>query len=181
MKIFIDPGHGGADLGASNQEIGVSEANVNLQVGIYLNDLLISRGFETKMSRTTDVAVSLDTRANEANEWGADYFISIHCNSSENPEASGTETFCRRPNTTAEGLAKSVQAELVKELKLRDRGVNYANFAVLRLTDMPAILVELAFISNNKEATLLKNPDFQKRCALAIANGLNYFIDAKPS
>lgn len=178
MKIFLDPGHGGFDPGAVNTSTGLKESDVNLDVALELGKLLESNGYLIKYSRTTDEPVSLDTRANMANEWSANYFVSIHCNSSVVETAKGTETFFYREGITSEKLAKVVQNELVDQIKTKDRGTSIANFAVLRLSFMPSILVELAFISNNEEAALLATKDFRNKCAKGIENGLVKFIDS---
>ena len=175
MKIFIDPGHGGADPGAVGSS-GLTESSVNLDVALRLGELLTESRQSVKYSKTTNISMTLAERARLANEWGANYFVSIHCNAAENSTAHGTETFCYRADTTAERLAKSVQNNLVSQIGLRDRGVKTANFTVLRLTTMPAILVELAFISNPEEERLLSSNRFRQNCAIGIANGIMAFI-----
>lgn len=175
MKIFIDPGHGGGDPGAVGPS-GLTESSVNLDVALRLGNLLNESRQTVKYSKTTNISMSLAERARLANEWNANYFVSIHCNSAENPTANGTETFCYRTGITAEQLAKSVQNNLIAQIGLRDRGVKTANFAVLRLTTMPAILVELAFISNPEEERLLDSNKFRQNCAIGIANGIMAFI-----
>lgn len=174
IKIFIDPGHGGNNPGAVS-ETGLREADVNLDVALKLGRILVSWGYEVNYSRTSDTTVSLSQRANMANEWGANYFVSIHCNSNENPDIGGTATYYYRRGTTSERFAIVVNTNLVRQIELRDIGVISANFAVLRLTNMPAILVELAFISNPVEAQLLSTNSFRQNCAIGIANGIAQF------
>ncbi len=174
MKIFIDPGHGGNNPGAVSQT-GLKEADVNLDVALKLGRILTTWGYEVKYSRTDNITVSLTQRANMANEWGADYFVSIHCNSNENPNITGTSTYFYRRGTTAESFAIVVNNNLVRQIELKDLGVFAANFAVLRKTYMPAILVELAFISNPNEALLLSTNTFRQNCAIGIANGIAQF------
>ena len=176
MKIFLDPGHGGADPGAVNTALGLRESVVNLDTTLILGGLLQAQGHTVQYSRTTDTAVSLSTRARMANDWGADIFISIHCNAVDNPLAHGTETICFRAQTRAEQLAKDVQTALVAANGLRNRGVKTMNLAVLRLTRMPAILVELAFISNPHEAQLLSQRSFRETCARGIDTGVQRYI-----
>lgn len=174
MKIFIDPGHGGNNPGAVSAD-GLREADVNLDVALKLGRILTSRGYEIRYSRTENTTVSLTQRANMANEWGADYFVSIHCNSNENPNIGGTSTYFYKRGTTSENFALVVNNNLVRQIELRDLGVFSANFAVLRKTYMPAILVELAFISNPEEAQLLSTNTFRQNCAIGIANGISQF------
>ncbi len=175
MKIFIDPGHGGTDPGAVSTK-GLRESEVNLQVAQRVGSILTGGGITVKYSRETDVYVSLDQRARMANEWGADFFVSIHCNASDNLSANGTETLYFRENSISENMANAVQISLVDTIKRRDRGIKTQNVAVLRLTRMPAILVEMAFISNVEEAVLLGQQDFQEQCAIGITNGIFNFI-----
>ena len=178
MKVFIDPGHGGSDPGAVNESFGITEAFVNLDIAKRLQSILYARGYETMMSRTTDDFVGLRERANMANNWGANYFISVHSNASENPNANGTETLYHRENTTGERLANEIQVQLILQNNLSDRGIiPRPNLAVLRLTNMPAVMAEVAFISNPKEAALLASPEFRQQSAQAIADGFTNFIN----
>jgi len=179
MKIFIDPGHGGTDPGAVNQNFGITEASVNLDTANRLNNILTARGYETRMSRTTDTFVGLRERAEMANDWGADYFISVHSNANDNPSANGTETLYHRNNTRGERLANEIQKELILQTNRTDRGiVERPNLAVLRLTNMPAVMAELAFISNPEEAALLSTPEFRQKAAQGIADGITNFINS---
>ena len=177
MKIFIDPGHGGTDPGAVNLSLGITEAEVNLDTALRLERILKARGYETKMSRTTDVFIPLATRAQMANEWGANYFVSVHSNASEDPLSSGTETLYYSDNSPGHELAKEIQHQLILQNGLKNRGViPRPGLAVLRLTAMPAVLAEMAFISNPQEAVLLSTPDFRQRCAQGIADGVTEYI-----
>lgn len=174
MKVFIDPGHGGKNPGAIGPN-GLQEANVNLDIGLKLGRILSNWGYEINYSRTTDTTVTLSERARLANEWEANYFVSIHCNSNVNPEANGTSTYFYRTGTIAESFALTVNNSLVRQIERKDLGIFSANFAVLRLTRMPAILVETAFISNPYEASLLATNTFRQNCAVGIANGIAEF------
>lgn len=174
MKIFIDPGHGGSNPGAVSAT-GLQEATVNLDVALKLGRILQNWGYEIKYSRTENVTVSLTERSALANEWGADYFVSIHCNSNESTSAAGTSTYFYRVGTVAESFARVVNTNLVRQIELPDLGIFSANFSVLRRTVMPAILVELAFISNPAEARLLSTNTFRQNCAVGIANGVAQF------
>jgi len=176
MKIVIDPGHGGdpkygGDPGAIGPS-GVHEKDVNLAVSEKLHSLMVSAGVEAYMTRIGDVEVPLAKRAEKANNIGADYFISIHCNASVSPTAHGIETYYYYGSAPGKALAKAVQAELVKATGLANRGIKESGFYVLRATAMPAILVELAFLSNPEEERLLIDPEFQTKCARAIWEGV---------
>jgi len=133
-----------------------------------------------ELQRVDDVSgkidVPLSTRTDKANSWGADAYISIHANAYGSGgwnNTQGIETFTY-PTASKESfvLAKLVQDELVKATKRNDRGIKTANFAVLRSTNMPAILVECGFMTNKEEATLLKSDSYRKICASAIVKGL---------
>lgn len=183
IKIFIDPGHGGTNPGAVGND--VIEARVNLAVATYLNDDLKNMGYETMMYRTTNdenvispIAADLRQRAAMANMWGADYFISIHTNSSVNPSANGFETYVYRLGTPAAELAQSIQDSVIKALGMRDNGVRQANFSVLRNTSMPAVLIELGYLSNPTEALNLNSSAWQRKIASAIADGINKYIQS---
>lgn len=175
VKIFIDPGHGGDNPGAIAKTTGLEEAYVNLDVSLRLGRILTSWGYDANYSRTENTSLSLSARAAMANQWGADYFVSIHCNSAINTSYNGTETFYYRERTTAERFAQTVNTALVNQIGLVDLGVKARDLAVLRLTRMPAILVELAFLSNPAEAQLLGTASFRENCAIGIANGIAQF------
>lgn len=177
MKIFIDPGHGGYDPGAVNPEFNISEQEVNLDVANRLQTILNNRGYDTMISRDGDYYVGLRARADMANNWGADYFISIHCNSAQDPSANGTETLYYISSEISEELANDVQTQLILQTNQRDRGIKPRNLAVLRLSNMPAVLAEIAFISNPNEAYLLSQPSFRQQCAQGIADGVTQFIN----
>ncbi len=177
MKIFIDAGHNhaGCDTGAVGN--GLKEQDVTFQIAEALAPLLEGYGHEIKMSRNkiTDSvgatqAISIRERAMMANEWDADLFISIHCNAF-NGLARGTETLVYSKNSTAYAVAEHVQNAIVKMLGTVDRGVKERpDLGVLRRTNMPALLVETAFIDNMHDAALLKNyiADFAKAICMGV-------------
>lgn len=177
--IVIDPGHGGSDPGAVGPN-GLWEKDVTLAVSkklaAYLCDIA-----DIHLTRWTDKELGLDVnsdlaaRANLANSLKADLFISVHCNSAADPSAHGVETYALAPGGEGEKIARLVQASLVDVTNLADRGVKFANFCVLRKTNMPAVLVELAFISNPYQEKLLANPEFQNASAWAIALGVKKY------
>lgn len=176
-KIFIDPGHGGPDPGAVGN--GVTEEYVNLNVSLELARLLRNAGFDVRLYRTTSTEnvlanknADLRSRAATANNWGADYFISIHTNSSERTAAQGVEAYVYRLGGASERLAQSIVDSVSEELGSQNRGVMQANFAVLRRTNMPAVLVELGYLTNPTEALNLNSPAWQKAVAAAIYDGI---------
>ena len=170
-KVFIDPGHGGTDPGASGN--GLYEKEVVLSIAKKVRNILISKGFDVELSRSTDQYVSLSDRAAQANAWDADLFVSIHCNSATSSSANGTECYTHpTANTSTKSLSKNMASALASKLSLTNRGHKEANFAVLRLSNMPSILIETAFINNENDATKLKTRenDFASAIANQIAN-----------
>lgn len=174
-KICIDPGHGGTDPGAVNGAL--TEKYVNLEIALELKRLLVDKGFKVYMTREGDVFETPLAKAKKANAAGADIFISIHCNSSADAQAEGTETLCFDGGGECYNLAKAIQESLVSLLKLRDRGVKIRpELTVLNSTKMPAVLIETAFISNGKEKKLLMDSAFRKKAAKAICEGLCVYL-----
>lgn len=114
-KIFIDPGHGGSDPGASGN--GLDEKNVVLSISKKIGNILVSKGFEVRFSRSTDIAVSLSDRSAQANAWGADLFVSIHCNSATASSANGTECYTHpTSNSSTKLLSKNMASALANRL-----------------------------------------------------------------
>ena len=156
-KVFIDPGHGGSDPGASGN--GLIEKDIVLNIAKKLGSKLQSKGISVMYSRTTNVSVGLAERAEMANNWGADLFVSVHSNAFDGSgSAYGTECYTH-PNDvyTTKQLSSDVAASISQKLGMYNRGHKNADFAVLRLSSMPAILVETAFIDNAGDANLLRN------------------------
>lgn len=172
MRIFIDPGHSGRDPGAIGPT-GLRESDVNWSVAKRLQALL-ERDHEPLLSREyPEEAVSLAECARRANDAKAHCCISVHCNAFVSPEANGTETLYHPHSTRGRRLAEFVQAGLVARLSLRDRGVKpRGDLAILRRTAMPAVLVELAFISHPHEEAFLRTEDARRKSAQAIARGI---------
>ena len=147
---------------------GYREQDVVYKIGVRLAEVLGAAGLETKLSRPTastqlgtSNATSLSSRVNEANSWGADFFLSLHTNASSSPSAAGTEAYVYSIPGAAQILAENVVGKLSNLVGFRNRGV-YARptLYVLRKTRMPAVLVELGFITNPYEATLMASqPD----------------------
>ena len=171
ITVVIDPGHGGQDKGATGIS-GLKEKNVNLTVALYLEELLRARGFNVVMTRKNDTSLTLAERAALAEKAKADLFISIHANASlYNKYASGTETYYYQNKKTSPQslyLASLIQQEVSAALKLPSLGVKKAPFHVLRETSMPAALVELAFLSNAVDETILASDHCLKLAAEAL-------------
>lgn len=187
IRIFIDQGHNPSGVNAGAEGFGLREQDVNYAVGMELARLLNSDPrFTARVSRTTPSetlgtsnSTSLQRRVALANSWPADYFISIHCNANTNPAINGTEVYVYQQNTQAYWLAQHVLGSIVEEVGTRDNGVRLnPNLYVLRRTSMPAILVELAYLSNGGDA--LKLRDQQPAFARGIYNGLLSYFGLPP-
>ena len=186
--VVIDPGHGTlqsggwTDPGAVSPS-GLHERDIVTRIAFTAGEYLSERGATVVYTRKGATSISLAGRAQVANDLGADVFVSIHCNSSTNPGANGSSTYYYAPETMSfaqraarERLASCVQDELVKALGRKNLGILQANFAVLRHTYVPSILVETAFLSNWEEEALLRTSDFQIRAGEAVAKGIiEYF------
>lgn len=173
-KVCLDAGHGGADPGAVGKS--TKEKDVVLQITLKAGAILKEHGVDVVYTREKDLPntqkLLLDKRTHIANKANADLFVSIHANAASDSSANGQETYCYKTGTKAASLAHSIQKEIAAASGLKDRGVKTANYYVLLHTDMPAALVETAFISNPNEEKLLKDSAWQQKMAAAIAKGI---------
>ncbi|GKV70301.1 hypothetical protein NCCP2716_27990 [Sporosarcina sp. NCCP-2716] len=171
-KIFIDPGHGAHDPGAVGKKS--KEKDNVLKVGLRLKALLEAAGHTVKMSRSTDVFIPLSERARVANSWGADYFVSLHNNSAVS-SASGFETFIHtHTQSKTAGFQAAIHKAIASKIGIHDRGRKRANYAVLRETRMPAVLIEYAFISNLEDEAILINK--VEQLAQWTAEGITAYV-----
>ncbi|WP_096199529.1 N-acetylmuramoyl-L-alanine amidase [Bacillus sp. FJAT-45350] len=172
VKICLDAGHGGNDSGAIGH--GLQEKDVALDIVKRIDEKLKQyEGVQTLLTRSSDIFVELAERAAIANRWGADYFLSAHLNAF-NGQANGYEDFIHI-SASAQSIShqNTMHAEITKQVpEINNRGRKTANFAVLRLTRMPAILTENGFIDNARDAALLKRPDFLDRIAHGHVEGI---------
>jgi len=166
-KICIDPGHGGSDPGAV--ALGDQEKVFNLDIGLRARGLFQSDGATVIMTRTTDVAVSLQGRCDVANNNGAAEFVCTHCNAGG---GTGTETFAYASGTSAADMASHVQSELCSHMGTVSRGVKYNNFYVLVYTNMDAILGEVAFIDTTADNNKLSSTTYRQEAARAYLHGV---------
>lgn len=172
MKICIDPGHSGpAEPGAC--AAGITEAQVNLAIARILGERLSKMGHAILYTREGNIDDDgLAWRARMANNWGADVYISIHCNAAESGAAHGVETYHFPGSAAGRRLAECIQRSLACTGYTRDRGVKAADFAVLRLTDMTAVLVECGFLTNAADRAFITSHSGQVLIAAAIAEAI---------
>lgn len=169
QKVFLDAGHGGRDSGAVGQ--GLLEKEIVLSVTLKIGKILKSQGVEVIYSRINDKFISLKKRAELANKENVDIFISIHTNSFINKNASGVETYSFSNSKKGKILSKTIYNSIINSRAFTQmRGTKTANFSVLRNTKMPATLLELGFITNQKDAYILKNR--QDELSNAISKGI---------
>ena len=178
FKIVIDAGHGGRDQGAAGRK--AQEKDITLKIaqrtGKYIRRR--TRGVDVILTRDKDEFISLNERANFANFCQADLFISIHANSARG-YAEGTETFVwnKRHNPWSLKLAQLIQEEYTERGKRKNRGVKKANFAVLRNTNMPAVLTEVGFISNAQEEKYLRSRRGRRKLAYCIYQAVKQYLE----
>lgn len=186
--IAIDPGHGGNDAGAIGPS-GLMEKTVTLNVALELEKLLVAEGATVIMTRHTDKTVSikgasasaieeLQARCDVANRAKADIFISIHADSFSNPSARGTTGYyySQTEGRKSIQLADCIRRALCEQIRTPSRGTKPCNFYVVKNTDMPATLIELAFISNPEEESMLGSIEGVLKCAQGIFDGIeDYF------
>lgn len=166
IKIYIDQGHNPQNPNAGAEGNGLREQDIVYRIGTELAALLRANpNFEVRLSRPTassqlgsSNSESLRLRVNDANSWGADYFISLHTNASSLPAASGVEAFAYSEPSAAFSLGEDILRELSRTTGLKNRGMKVRpGLYVLRKTAMPAVLVELGFITNAGDAALMNN------------------------
>lgn len=181
-KIYIDQGHNPVNPNAGSEGNGFREQDLVYTIGQLTAESLRAYGFDVRLSRPTPETIlgtsnttSLAARVRDANAWGADYFISLHTNASTVTEATGSEAFVYRRDSTAEELAENILTQLNYASGLPTRGVFVRpGLYVLRKTAMPATLVELGFITNPADAELMAySPQL---FAAGVTNGILAFF-----
>lgn len=186
MIVVIDAGHGGNDPGNLHQTNGLmDEKDLNLamalKLGGYIEQFLGHR-VEVVYTRTEDVYVSLEDRVKKANEIKADYFISIHCNASDNKEIHGAETHIHlMESTTSSKLAHMIQDQFKNRAARVSRGVKLKNdrlynLFVLKETKMPAVLVETGFMTNTQEEAYLNSEYGQDLLMSAVFRAFRDYV-----
>lgn len=175
IVVVLDPGHGGPDPGAVGIG-GLSEIDIVDPVANRVAALLRESGVEPVLTRTGNYDLDLDPRVDLANRIPANLFVSIHANaiSMSRPDVNGIETYYYQSGSY---LADTIHESLIDATGSNDRGVRTARFYVLRYTDMPAVLLELGFVTGDQDAPRLRDPDHQEILARGIARGILEYIE----
>jgi N-acetylmuramoyl-L-alanine amidase len=172
--IVVDPGHGGLDSGAIRS--GVMEKDLNLAIALKLKAELEARGARVVMTRTTDTTVSKETRVESTNQVCPDAFVSVHVNAMAAKQApdNGVEVYYYA--NASKPLAKVLKDSLVAGLPAVDRGVRWDELFVIHHTSVPAVLVEIGYLSHAGERAKLVTGAYQDRAARAIAEGVEQYF-----
>lgn len=183
LKVVIDAGHGGKDQGTTaKMSLGYHEKSFNLNTALMLNTALRRRGYETILTRGGDFFVPLELRSAMANSNHADLFVSVHYNAASNPKAQGIEVYYYaskedvQRTAQSKQLAQTVLDRILEATQAKSRGIKQGNFAVIRETTMPAILVEGGFLTNEQELAKIRSSAYMKNLAESIARGVDEFL-----
>ncbi len=177
LLVVIDAGHGGIDPGCVDN--GLKEKDIVLDIALKLNEILKKSDIATYMIREGDDFVDHEERIEIANDKNAALFLSIHCDWFEDKSVNGTQTLYMPSRALKKGklieidYALTIQEELMNSLKTNDRGINdRSDLAVLSSAKMPSVIVELGFLSSEKDVVFLKSSDFREKTAEALARGI---------
>ena len=181
MKWYLDFGHGGKDPGALGSK-NTKESDTVLKIGMLVKSKLEKHSEKVITTRESDSFYSLEHRTNKANKESCDYFISIHMNSSTNKTAKGTETWVYDSKSKIYNLAQNLCSNLSTNIKTSNRGVKESKkFSVLKNSKMPALLIEIDFISNPEIENLCANESYIKNVADTISSTLLSFAGKETS
>lgn len=192
-QVIVDPGHGGEDGGATDNNI--VEKDINLDISLILADLLKESGFEVILTRDSDISIydesekslrnkkrsDIMNRLKIANENPSAVFVSVHQNKFGESKYSGAQVFYGEKNEWSKPLAQSIQTSIVSLIQPQNtRLIKPITKSVYLINNAkpPAVLCECGFLSNSEEASLLSNPDYQRKMAFSILNGIiNFYSD----
>ena len=187
--VMLDPGHGGYDPGAISAQ-GVYEKKINLEIAQKIREMLLPCGVEVQLTREEDIVyapagvkgrqakkqLDLNHRIEMASQANADIFVSVHVNATPSGRNSGAETFYHFKSNSGKELAELIQQELIKIPGMNQRVAKPGDFYIIKNTSMPAVIVEVGYLSSPKENKKLQQPWYQEQLARAIAKGIgNYF------
>ena len=177
MKWYLDFGHGGKDSGAIGPT-NLKESDIALKIGMMVKENLENAFEKVITTRDNDKYYSLDYRTKKANNENSDYFISIHLNSASNPSAKGCEVWLYDENSKLQTLANNLCNNLATKMNTPNRGIKYSKkLAVLKNTKMPALLIEIDFISNKEVENYLRNDKNLKNISDTISSTLLSFVN----
>ena len=177
MKWYLDFGHGGKDPGAIGYT-NLKESDIALKIGMIIKENLENALEKVITTRKNDKYYSLDYRTTKANHENCDYFISIHLNSATNTSAKGCEVWIYNENSKLQTLANNLCNNLATKMNTPNRGIKYSKkLAVLKNTKMPALLIEIDFISNKEVENYLKNDKNLKNISDTISSTLLSFVN----
>lgn len=176
MILYLDFGHGGYDPGAVGKN-GTKESDVVLKIGMMVKKNLEKKGIKTITTRQSDKYYSLSYRSSKANNNKCNYFISIHMNAASNVSAKGCEVWVYDNKSKVYNLAKSISSSISKNTSTLDRGVKVSKkFAVLKNTAMPALLIEVDFLSNAEIEKRLLSYSYLENVASSISSSILNFL-----
>ncbi len=182
--IILDAGHGGRDPGSMSHREDYEEKSLTLSTVFLVQDHLKKLGYKTVLTRNHDIYVPLHTRAELANDLDANLFVSIHYNFSTSRDVEGVEVYVYKEEKTpnnprilqSKQLAQTTLASVIERTGAKSRGVKQANFAVIRETQMPAILIEAGFLSNPHECERIHDPQYLRQLSWGIAKGIDKYL-----
>lgn len=179
VVVVIDPGHGGRDPGAVGIG-GIHEADIVLDIATQVASLIENEGLQAVLTRSDDREVDLGPRVDLSDAVNADLFVSIHANaiSMSRPDVNGIETYYYYSSAAA-SLAETIHNSLLNFTSMNDRGVRQARFYVLTETSMPAVLVEVGFVTGREDAVRLSSAASRSQIAEAIANGILRYVQQR--
>lgn len=184
--IVIDPGHGGEDFGTQSPfKPIVQEKNLNLIAAQFLQSYLQQMGYQTAMTRKNDSFLSLEGRAKFANNLQPALFVSVHFNSAPAASAHGIEVFYYLSEVNKERsersklLAEKILHRVISNTDAKSRGVKHGDLSVIRNTNIPAVLVEGGFLTNEAEYQKLKDTAYIKKLTWGIAQGIQEFVSRR--
>ena len=183
--VMLDPGHGGYDPGAITKQ-GVYEKSINLQIAQKVKEMLSPSGIGVFLTREEDIdyvpdgvkgkttkkQIDLNRRIDMAKEANADVFVSLHVNATATGQESGSETFYHFKSESGKRLAELIQQEMIKIPRMNRRIAKPGDFYIIKNTIMPAVIVEVGYLTNVKELKKLQQSWYQEQLARAIAKGI---------
>jgi N-acetylmuramoyl-L-alanine amidase len=182
LTIWIDPGHGGKDPGASNRKLKIQEKNLCLKTARFVQKKLLQMGYCAKLVRDKDEFISLDERIAKANSTPKSLLVSLHFNSAKNLKAEGLEIYyysgeknISSTNRLSKALAERIEKQIVKQIKIPSKGARLACFRVIKGSKVPSCLIEGGFLTNAKEAKKLSKNSYLQLLGYSIAEGIDIF------